>query len=118
MTFFESSILAVVEGLTEYLPVSSTGHIILTSAIMGIHEDSFTQYFTVIVQFGAIFAVLVEYFRFLTRQWKTYPVLFVAFLPAAVIGLALHKFIDRALGSVWVVAASLFLGGIALVFTR
>jgi undecaprenyl-diphosphatase len=117
MTFFESSVLAVVEGLTEYLPVSSTGHIILTSALMGIHEDDFTKYFTVMVQFGAIFAVVLEYFRVLTTQWRLYPVLFVAFLPAAVFGLGLHKLIDQALGSVWVVGASLLLGGILLLFT-
>jgi undecaprenyl-diphosphatase len=117
MTIVESSALAIVEGLTEYLPISSTGHIILTSALMGIVDDTFTQYFTVMVQFGAILAVMVEYFRFLTRQWKIYPVLFAAFLPAAVIGLSLNKIIDRALGSVWVVATSLFLGGIVLVFT-
>jgi len=117
MTFTDASILAVVEGLTEYLPISSTGHIILVSAVMGVVDDAFTQYFTVMVQFGAILAVMVEYFRFLLRHRKLYPILFVAFLPAAVIGLALHKLIDQMLSSVFVVGATLFLGGVVLVFT-
>lgn len=117
MTFTDASILAVVEGLTEYLPISSTGHIILTSAMIGIVDDTFTQYFTVMVQFGAILAVMVEYFRFLLKHRNIYPVLFVAFLPAAVIGLALHKWIDRALSSVFIVGASLLVGGVVLVFT-
>jgi undecaprenyl-diphosphatase len=117
MTFTDASILAVVEGLTEYLPISSTGHIILASAVIGVVDDAFTQYFTVIVQFGAILAVLVEYFRFLLRNHKLYPILFAAFLPAAVLGLALHKLIDQMLGSVFVVGATLFLGGVVLVFT-
>jgi undecaprenyl-diphosphatase len=117
MTFGESCILSVVEGLTEYLPISSTGHIMLASAILKIPEDDFVKSFTVMVQFGAIFAVFVEYFRILTRQWKMYPILFAAFLPAAVIGLALNKMIERALGSIWVVGVTLFVGGIALLFT-
>lgn len=117
MTFTDASILAVVEGLTEYLPISSTGHIILASAMMGIVDDTFTQYFTVMVQFGAILAVMVEYFRYLIKHRDIYPILFVAFLPAAVIGLALHKIIDKALGSVMVVGVSLIVGGIVLVFT-
>jgi undecaprenyl-diphosphatase len=117
MTFMDASLLAVVEGLTEYLPISSTGHIILASAALGIPASSFTTYFTVMVQFGAILAVFVEYFRFLISHWRIYPVLFVAFLPAAIIGLALNKVIDRALGSTMIVGASLLLGGVVLVFT-
>lgn len=117
MTFTDASILAVVEGLTEYLPISSTGHMILTSAMIGIVDNTFTQYFEVMVQFGAILAVMVEYFRFLLKHRTMFPILFVAFLPAAVIGLALHKLIDRALGSVMVVGVTLLVGGIVLVFT-
>jgi len=117
MTLTDASILAVVEGLTEYLPISSTGHIILTSAMIGVVDDAFTQYFTVMVQFGAILAVMVEYFRFLIKHRNLYPILFAAFLPAAVIGLALHKIIDQLLGSVMVVGVTLLVGGIVLVFT-
>lgn len=118
MTYFDASLLAIVEGLTEYLPISSTGHIILASKLLGVNLDEpFTNYFTVMVQFGAILAVLVEYFRYLTNHWRIYPRLFVAFLPAAVIGLALHKIIDQALGSVWVVAITLFAGGAVLAMT-
>jgi len=117
MTFTDASILAVVEGLTEYLPISSTAHIILTSAMLGIVDNAFMEYFTVMVQFGAILAVMVEYFRFLLKHRSLYPVLFVAFLPAAIIGLALHKIIDQALSSLFVVGLALLLGGVVLVFT-
>src|SRR5262249_54849933 len=79
-------------------------------------EDEFLNHFTVMVQFGAIIAVVVEYFRLLTRQWRLYPVLFAAFLPAAVIGLALHKLIERALENAWGVSITLFVGGVVLLF--
>lgn len=119
MQLWQAILLAVVEGLTEYLPVSSTGHIILSSWAMGIHELSFTKDYTVMVQFGAILAVVVIYWRKFLAEWKkTYPRLMVAFLPAGVIGLAVKNQIDVLLGSVWVVAFALLGGGVVLLFTK
>lgn len=117
MTLWQAFILAVVEGLTEYLPISSTGHIILTSWIMGIHHDEFVKDYTVMVQFGAILAVLVLYWKKFVLNLRLYPVVLVGFLPAAVVGLSVKKYIDLILDNVIVVGAALFVGGIALVFT-
>lgn len=114
---FHSLILAIVEGLTEYLPVSSTGHLILTSWAFGIHEDPFVKDYTVMVQFGAILAVLALYWRRFLLNFKIYPQVLIAFLPAAVIGLAVKNHIDRLLGSVWLVAWSLLIGGVLLILT-
>ncbi|MGZ3722357.1 MAG: undecaprenyl-diphosphate phosphatase [Bdellovibrionales bacterium] len=117
MNFAQAMILAVVEGLTEYLPVSSTGHIILTSWVMGINQDEFVKDYTVMVQFGAILAVLVLFSRRFLLNFKIYPTIFIAFLPAAIIGLAVKKHIDAILGNVWIVAIALLVGGIFLVLT-
>ena len=121
MQFWQSVILAIVEGFTEYLPVSSTGHIIVASSLMGINSLEFTKDFTVIVQFGAILSVLVLYWRKFFKDFNQdkisfYLKLFVAFLPAAILGLALSKIIDRALGSVQTVAISFIIGGVVLLF--
>jgi undecaprenyl-diphosphatase len=117
MELWQAIILALVEGVTEYLPVSSTGHLILVSALMGIHHESFTKDFVIMVQFGAIFAVFVEYFRIFIKSFKIYPVLVFGFLPAGILGLLVKKKIDMMLESVWVVAIALLVGGVVLVFT-
>ena len=117
MSYYESFILAVVEGLTEYLPISSTGHLILTSSLMGIQENDFVKNYTVIVQFGAVLSVAVFYWRRFLVSLDLYKKLLVAFLPAAVIGLAVKNHIDAILGDVHVVAWSLILGGIFLILT-
>lgn len=117
MEFTQALILAVVEGLTEYLPVSSTGHIILSSWWMGIHQDPFVKDYTVMVQFGAIMAVLVLYWRRFLLNFKIYPHVIVGFLPAAVLGLSVKDHIDQLLGNIWVVGWSLLIGGILLIFT-
>ena len=117
MSFMQAMILAVIEGLTEYLPVSSTGHMILTSWMMGINQDAFVKDYTVMVQFGAILAVVFLFWRRFVLNFKIYPAVFVAFLPAAVIGLAVKKHIDVILGNVWVVGSALALGGVLLVLT-
>jgi undecaprenyl-diphosphatase len=117
MNFAQAMIIAVVEGITEYLPISSTGHIILTSWLMGINQDAFVKDYTVMVQFGAILAVLVLFWRRFLLNFSIYPIVFIAFLPAAVIGLATKKYIDLILGSVWVVAIAWLVGGVFLVLT-
>lgn len=117
MAMWEIILLAIVEGLTEFLPVSSTGHLIATSAMMGIAEDDFVKSFNIIIQSGAILAVLVLYHkRFFPIRLDFYKKLFVAFLPAAVIGLLVKEKIDVVLGSVTVVASTLVLGGFVLIW--
>ncbi|MCB0362541.1 MAG: undecaprenyl-diphosphate phosphatase [Bdellovibrionales bacterium] len=108
-------LLAIVEGLTEFLPVSSTGHIILTSTLLGINEDDFVKNYTVIVQFGAIASVLVLYWQRFFQSLDFYKKLVLGFLPAGVVGLSLKNIIDDLLGSPSVVAWALVLGGIALI---
>ena len=116
MTWLEAFVLAVVEGLTEFLPVSSTGHMILTAALMGIKNDPFTKVFEVSIQFGAILSVVFIYFQRFFKGLDFYVKLFCAFLPTAILGLLLKKRIDLLLENVWVVAISLLLGGIVLLF--
>lgn len=118
MSLLHAIILAIVEGLTEYLPISSTGHLILTSGFLGINENPFVKDYTVIVQFGAILSVVALYWRDLIRSVELYKKLFIAFLPAAMIGFALKHIIEELLGSVTVVAFSLLIGGIILVIVE
>lgn len=116
MTFFQAILLAIVEGITEFLPVSSTGHMIITSSVMGIAEDPFTKTFTVAIQFGAILSVVTLYYRRFLQSIDFYKKLMVAFLPAAVLGFMLDDLIDSLLSNVMVVAGSLVVGGIVLLF--
>ena len=116
MNIIEAIILAIIEGLTEFLPVSSTGHMIIGSAVMGIEEDPFVKMFTIAIQFGAILSVIVLYRRRFFKSIDFYFKLFVAFLPAAVIGFLLNDYIDMLLENVLVVAVMLVLGGIVLLF--
>ncbi|MGA0558474.1 undecaprenyl-diphosphate phosphatase [Larkinella sp. VNQ87] len=116
MSLFHAIILAIIEGLTEFLPVSSTGHMIIYSSLVGISESEFTKLFTVNIQFGCIISVLVLYRRRFLQTTDFYLKLFVAFLPAAVIGFLLNDFIDSLLENVTVVAITLLLGGILLIY--
>ncbi len=116
MTYLQAIILAIVEGITEFLPISSTGHMIIVSSMMGINEQSFVKVFEVNIQFGAILSVLVLYYKRFLQSIDFYFRLLVAFLPAAVIGFLLNDFIDSLLESVPVVAVSLLLGGVLLLF--
>jgi undecaprenyl-diphosphatase len=116
MTIPQSIIVAVIEGLTEYLPVSSTGHMILVQAILGIPVDDFVKLFTINIQLGAILAVIVLYWKRFFQSISFYYKLFVAFLPAVFFGMLLNKYIDQMLGSVLVVGITFFLGGIMLLF--
>lgn len=116
MSILQAIVLAIVEGLTEFLPVSSTGHMIIASSLMGIANDPFTKTFTVAIQLGAILSVIVLYWKRFFVSMSFYYKLFVAFLPAAVIGLLLNDYIDALLERVEVVAAMLILGGIVFLF--
>ncbi len=116
MTVFQAIILAIIEGLTEFLPVSSTGHMIIGSSLMGIQSDKFVKLFTVAIQFGAILSVIVLYFKRFFQSLDFYFKLFVAFLPAVVFGLLLSDKIDELLESPLGVAIALLIGGIILLF--
>lgn len=118
MNLFQSIIIAIVEGITEFLPVSSTGHIIITSRLLGLEESDFLTTFTVAVQVGAILAVVVLYYKkFLDlSNWKFYLKLLIGILPAIILGLLFEKRIDALLDSTLTVAIALLLGGIVLVF--
>lgn len=116
MTTLEAAILAVVEGLTEFLPISSTGHLILANALLGIDPaNKFSKLFIINIQFGAILAVLFLYWRRFIQAVNFYYKLFVAFMPAAVFGFLLNDYIDSLLESVTTVGISMVLGGIVLV---
>lgn len=115
MNIFQAIIIAIVEGLTEFLPVSSTGHMIITTSIMGISADKFTKLFTIAIQFGTILSVLVLYWKRFFQSINFYLKLFVGFLPAAVFGVLLSDWIDSLLENVIVVALMLLLGGIVFI---
>ena len=116
MSYFQTIILAIIEGLTEFLPVSSTGHMIIASSVMGIASDPFVKLFTIAIQLGAIMAVVVLYFKRFFKTLDFYYKLAVAFLPAAVFGLLLSDLIDDLLESPLTVGITLFIGGVILLF--
>ncbi|WP_158827227.1 undecaprenyl-diphosphate phosphatase [Mucilaginibacter lacusdianchii] len=116
MELFHAIILAIIEGLTEFLPVSSTGHMIIASSAMGIASNDFVKLFTVAIQLGAILSVAVLYFKRFFRSFDFYIKLVIAFIPAAVFGLLFSKKIDQLLESALTVGITLFIGGIILLF--
>lgn len=134
MDLFQTIIIAIVEGLTEFLPVSSTGHMIITQNLLNVPSTPFVKAFTVIIQFGAILSVVVLYWKRFFRlnhtpapegssktqrflhKWDFYWKLFVAFIPAVVIGGLLNKVVETLLGSVTVVAVMLVVGGVFMLF--
>lgn len=116
MSFLDALILAIVEGLTEFLPVSSTGHMIIASSVLGIASDPFTKMFTVAIQLGAILSVLVLYWKRFFQSVDFYFKLLVAFLPAMVLGFLFNDVIDQLLERVEVVAIMLIIGGIIFLF--
>ena len=118
MSTIEAVVLAVVEGLTEFIPVSSTGHMVMVSSFFGIADEPFTKFFEVAIQFGAILSVVVLYWRkFLNvANWQFYAKLLVAVIPALLLGYMFADKIDEMLGSPEIVAATIFAGGVLLLF--
>lgn len=116
MSLFETIVIAIVEGLTEFLPVSSTGHMIITQNLLGMENSDFLKAFTVNIQFGAILSVIVLYWKRFFQSWDFYWKLLIAFLPAAVIGFLAADYIDNLLENVWVVAVMLVVGGVFMLF--
>ncbi|MBX9734024.1 MAG: undecaprenyl-diphosphate phosphatase [Chitinophagaceae bacterium] len=117
MTIFQATIIAIVEGLTEFLPVSSTGHMIIASSFMGIASDDFTKLFEVAIQLGAILSVVVLYYKkfFPLNRWNFYFKLIAAVIPALVFGALFSDKIDALLESTQTVAISLLVGGVILI---
>ncbi len=116
MNFIEAIILAVIEGLTEFLPISSTGHMIIGSSFMGMKSTDFSKLFMIAIQLGAILSVVVLYFKRFFKSIDFYVKLVVAFIPAAIFGLLLGDYIDSLLENVTGVAISLLVGGIILLY--
>ena len=135
MTVLEAIILAIVEGITEFLPISSTGHMVIAQALMGMEPTPYVKAFTVMIQLGAILSVVVLYFRRFfrfelprdmwheERKWRRelgrfrfYFLLIVGVVPAAVLGLLFNDWVDDALGKVWIIALNLVIGGVVMLF--
>jgi undecaprenyl-diphosphatase len=114
MDLIQAIILAIIEGITEFLPVSSTGHMIIASSFFGIAHDDFTKLFTIVIQLGTILSVVVLYFKRFFQTLDFYFKLFVAFIPAVVFGLLFSDKIDALLENPVTVAVSLVIGGIIL----
>lgn len=116
MDFIQAIILSIVEGITEFLPISSTGHLVLTAELLKIHQTDFVKSFEVIIQLGAILAVIALYWKRLLQSKALWMRLGVAFIPTAIIGLVFYKIIKEVLlGNPQVTLWALFLGGIALI---
>ncbi|MBL7950298.1 MAG: undecaprenyl-diphosphate phosphatase [Flavobacteriales bacterium] len=116
MTIIQAIILAIIEGITEFLPVSSTGHMIIGSTIMGIQQDEFVKLFTVAIQFGTILSVVALYWKRFFQSFDFYLKLLAGFIPAVIAGLFFKDYIDMLLENVVVVGVMLFLGGIVFLF--
>lgn len=118
MNTTQAIIIAIIEGLTEFLPISSTGHMAIVSAIMKINTDGFTKLFEVVIQFGAILSVVVLYGKkfFDFKKVSFYIKLVIAIIPALVFGALLKKHIDLLLEKPLIIAIIMLLGGIILVF--
>lgn len=116
MTYWHALLLAIVEGITEFLPVSSTGHMIIASALLGIPPTPFFKLYLVLIQLGAILSVLVVYWKRFFHNIDFYLKLLVAFLPIVLVGLLFKKHIDALLESVTTVAVMLVVGGVVLLF--
>jgi len=116
MSIIHVIVLAIIEGLTEFLPVSSTGHMVIASSLMGISKDEFVKLFEIVIQLGAILAVVVLYFKRFFRSVDFYIKLVIGVIPAVILGLLLKKYIDHLLESPLVVAIAFVVGGVILLF--
>ena len=114
--YVDALILGIVEGITEFLPISSTGHMILVSKLFEMPNTEFLKTFEISIQIGSILAIIVLYIQILTKDFDLYKKLFVAFLPIAIIGLCLYSLIKTYLFNFVVVSISLIVGGVVLVF--
>ena len=115
MNIIQSIVLSIIEGLTEFLPISSTGHMILASSVMHIQEDAFVKTFEICIQIGAILAIVIQYAKRFLKGISIYFKLGIAFIPTGIIGFLAYPYIKTYLFNSTVVAVSLLLGGIILI---
>lgn len=116
MDFTQALILSIVEGITEFLPISSTGHLILTANLLSINQTNFIKSFEIIIQLGAILAVVILYWKTLTTSIDVWKKILTAFIPTAILGLVFYSFIKNyLLGNSYITLFSLFFGGIILI---
>ncbi len=116
MQIFQAIILGVVEGITEFLPISSTAHLLLTTSLLGIPQTNFVKSFVIAIQLGAILAVLALYAKRCLRDWHTNARVLMAFIPTALIGFTLYSLIKNVLfENELIILSSLFLGGIFII---
>ncbi len=115
MSIFDAVILGIVEGLTEFLPISSTGHLILTSTLLGIPQSSFNKTFEIVIQLGAILSVVFLYFNRIKNNFELWKKITAAFIPTGIIGFLLYKIIKRYLFNPYIVVVSLIVGGIFII---
>ncbi len=116
MTPFQAIVLGIIEGITEFLPISSTGHMILAGHLMHIKEEEFAKTFEIAIQLGAIAAVFMLYIRRFLREPRLYFILGLAFLPTGILGLLFYKYIKALLFNPVSVSIALILGGVILLF--
>lgn len=116
MNFFDAIILGIVEGITEFLPISSTGHLILTSQVLGLAPTDFLKTFQIVIQFGAILGVVFLYWKILLRNFRVFKLVLTAFIPSVILGLIFYRIIKNyLLDNLTVVLVALFLGGVFLI---
>ena len=116
MDFFHAIILGIIEGITEFLPISSTGHLILSSRILNLVQTDFVKTFEISIQLGAILSVVVLYWKKLLVNWKIFKRIVIAFIPTGILGLLFYKIVKTYLmESAWVILISLFVGGVVLI---
>jgi undecaprenyl-diphosphatase len=115
MSILQSIVLSIIEGLTEFLPISSTGHMILASSVMHIQEDAFVKTFEISIQIGAIMAIVIQYAKRFLKGISIYIKLGTAFIPTGIIGFLAYPYIKTYLFNSTIVAVSLLLGGVVLI---
>lgn len=116
MTYIQSLILGIIEGLTEFLPISSTAHLMLAGDFLNISSTEFVKSFNIFIQLGAILAVVILYFKRIISNWSLVKKIAVAFVPTAIIGFALYKVVKiYLLGNNYIAATALLVGGIILI---
>jgi len=116
MEIFQTIILSIIEGVTEFLPISSTGHMILAARIIGVLQTDFVRSFEIIIQLGAILAIVFLYRHKLLRSFDLWKKIIVAFIPTAILGLILYKFVKHfLLGNEWVTVLALAIGGLLMI---
>lgn len=116
MEYYQALIIAIIEGLTEFLPISSTGHMVIASAIINVNLTEFVKLYIVCIQLGAILSVVALYYKRFFRSIDFYIKLLIAFIPVAIVALLLKDYIEKALESVLIIAIFLLLGGVILLF--